>query len=88
MDGVALQRSQSIAGKAMKAALGRILSELNVDEAGFNFTKMVEFTDKKRKNFNVGINGRGRETLSSDQINKIKLIAEPYLEFDMSLIGL
>ena len=49
---------------------------------------MVEFTDKKRKNFNVGINGRGRETLSSDQINKIKLIAEPYLEFDMSLIGL
>jgi len=39
LDEVALQRSQSIAGKAMKAALGGILSELNVDEAGFNLQK-------------------------------------------------
>jgi len=69
-------------------SMEKIFTELKIDKNDFDFEKMIKYADEKKSNLNVGIAGRGNRILSKNQIQMVKLIAEPYREHDMSLIGL
>jgi hypothetical protein len=69
-------------------SLRKIFDDLKIDDSQFDFKSMVDFTDQKKENFNVGLSGRGGKILSTSQINRVRQIAEPFREFDMTRIGL
>ena len=69
-------------------SMGKTFTQLNIDKNDFDFEKMIKYADEKKTNLNVGISGRGNRILSKNQIQIVRLIAEPYQAHDMSRIGL
>lgn len=69
-------------------SMGKIFTQLKIDKNDFDFEKMIKYADEKKTNLNVGISGRGNRILSKNQIQMVRLIAEPYQAHDMSRIGL
>lgn len=62
--------------------------KININED--KIIKSIEKCEKNKKkiNFNKGITGRGKSTLTKDQIEKIKKIAKTIKHIDFKLIGL